>query len=125
MTASRSSIITVMNDEKNQLNSSNQIDFYLKIVLTRTLSTPFIVVSNYMLFAWQKKLEWQIIVSPFEFSPDLFQTQQPDWMGLHVSALNFPLRRSRLRWIKAAQIGIQLTESVIEGHFTFGNKEEK
>lgn len=65
------------------------------------------------------------MASPFEFSLDLFHTQQPRWMGLHVSALNFPPRRSRLRWIKAAQIGIQLAESVIEGHFTFGNKKGK
>lgn len=43
-------------------------------------------------------------------------------MGLHVSAPNFP---SRLPWIKAAHISIQLTESVIERHFTFGNKERK
>lgn len=59
------------------------------------------------------------MVSLFEFSPDLFQTQQPHWMGLHVSALNFPSRRSRLRWIKAAQIGIQLAESVIRRHSIF------
>lgn len=38
--------------------------------------------------------------------------------------LIFPTRRSRLRWIKAAQSGIQLAESVIEGHFRFGNEEK-
>lgn len=51
MTASRLSTITVINDEEHQLNPSNQTESYLKIVQTQTLSAPFIVAHNYMLFA--------------------------------------------------------------------------
>lgn len=88
MTASMGSIITVMNDEEHQLNPSNQMESSCKIVQTQTLSAPFIVANNYMLFSWQKTREWQIIVSPFEFFfPDLFQTKQPQRTGSHASTL--------------------------------------